>query len=65
MVVFDGTLGYQVSNYYINPNHQLKQLADAGFINVSMIGQSGKQLTEAEVLVSSDKWIYFICYKSE
>jgi ubiquinone/menaquinone biosynthesis C-methylase UbiE len=65
MVVFDGTLGYQVSNYYINPNHQLKQLADAGFINVSMIGQSGKQLAEAQVLVSSDKWIYFICYKSE
>lgn len=63
MIVFDGTLGYQVSNYYINPNYQLKQLADAGFVNVSLYGQSGKSVTEAEASVSMDKWIYFICYK--
>lgn len=65
VILFDGTLGYQVSNYYIDPIYQLKQLAEAGFTQISMLGQSGKTLTEAEVATSNDKWVYFICYKPQ
>lgn len=64
VIVFDGTLGYQVSNYYIAPSHQLNQLAHSGFTNIDMFSRSGIVLTNAEAGVSHDLWIYYVGYKA-
>lgn len=64
VIVFDGTLGYQISNYYIAPNHQLNQLANTGFTNISIFDRSGRALTNAAALMSSDLWIYYVGYKA-
>lgn len=61
-VVKDGAHGGLVTTYYLLPEEQVRQLADAAFGNVRIFGQEGTEISEAGKLTEvRDAWLYFLC----
>jgi SAM-dependent methyltransferase len=56
---------FRLSNYYIYPSEQLKQLADAGFSYIELYAHDGRQIEPSEAANTGGPWVYYLAACSD
>jgi len=64
-MIFDGTHGYEVSNYYCTPQYQIEELKKLRFSINYIFDISGKLIDEKESYHKMDLWLHYLCRKQE
>jgi SAM-dependent methyltransferase len=58
-VLNDGAHGFKLSTYYVMPEEQIRQLADAGLDVVEAMNVAGEQIDWR--VPQSDPWLHYLC----
>jgi SAM-dependent methyltransferase len=61
-IINDPSHSFSLLTYYVNKEHQVKQLEALGFSNIEMVDGSGSLISVDEAC--RDGWIYYICRKA-
>ncbi len=64
-MIFDGTHGYEISNYYCTPQYQSIELANHGFSIVKIFDIDGKVIDEKGSYHKKDLWLHYLCRKQQ
>lgn len=62
--ILDGAHGYEITNHYTTPRHQVDQLAKAGLKTETLIDLKGRTCTPEEAATRKDLWLYYLCRKT-
>lgn len=51
----------KLKHYYIKPRAQIRQLTEAGFDQVQLLGLDGRRIFSGDLDRCEDSWIYYLC----
>ncbi|MBI3336754.1 methyltransferase domain-containing protein [Candidatus Peregrinibacteria bacterium] len=60
-MIYEGAHALALTNHYIKPVAQVRQLRDLGFWDIRLFGLNGRELQEGEYFSNTDSWIYYLC----
>lgn len=60
-VISDGSEQFGPRTYYVRPDEQLRQLAEAGFAEVRVFSRTGVEITGDAIERATDAWLYYLC----
>lgn len=64
-MIFDGTHGYEISNYYCTPKYQISELSKHNFSIVKIFKANGNEVSEIDSYSQNDLWLHYLCRKEE
>ncbi len=64
LILNDGSHGFRLLTYYVNPNVQVEQLNELGFKSVQVFGLDGREILHRDLRSVKDGWLYFLCTHS-
>jgi ubiquinone/menaquinone biosynthesis C-methylase UbiE len=61
-VINDGVYDFRLKTYYVKPEYQIQQLAEAGFSRVQIFALDGQEISgPAGFHQIADPWLYYLC----
>jgi SAM-dependent methyltransferase len=62
LIFNDGAHMFNLKMYYVTPHEQVRQLTDAGFINIKIYSNSdGREIRRHSREIETDNWLYYLC----